>query len=397
MSSQKANRFLSQYGLVDADRFLSHHGIKGMRWGIIRSDKKSGGSGSSGTSTSSAKGSSTKTLSDDDAKKALVESFKNKSDKELHAEGKRKLAEQASTVHDHKPEPPKTKAKSGLSKEQKAAIAVGSVAVVGMLAYAGHKHIKEKQLQDKVDFLKKQALEDPNNPYIVQTKANKQKISEAKAAAHKLHSEEWGQLGLAPPARGPGDKIPQWGPGFYASLKNGKAIDRPEFTIPASMSFRRLSNHQETGNDYEKGVYATFLSNDNKQYSKSGEFSGQKYDLSFSTGGDVRVPSTKTVLSSLKKVLEDQGDSYSDAEVVTAYRQMSGGKWSREDSDGPALIKSLRDQGYSAMVDDMDAGFLGDLPLVFFGKPEKVEATVRTKEKKLRDSREALGIMTPYA
>jgi hypothetical protein len=53
---------------------------------------------------------------------------------------------------------------------------------------------------------------------------------------------------------------------------------------------------------------------------------------------------------------------------------MSGGGWSgpREKS----LMKALRARGYGAIVDEMDAGVIGETPLVFFSEHVSSKASV---------------------
>ncbi|WNM72395.1 hypothetical protein SEA_MOSSY_16 [Gordonia phage Mossy] len=374
--------------MSNLDDFLAHHGVKGMKWGRRKKDDTVGSSpgGSSKESTPKSKSSaptgppkSTKAKAkpsdkDDSMSKALDDFYKNKTDKQLNAEGKKKLKEQANQTFPSKGDSknPK-KAPSGeadvtgsdvkegrLSRKQKIALGVGAAVVVGGLAVYGNKKIGD----------------------LVATQE----------ASKRLLDQELGSLfGSNMPPK----PFPTSPPTFYQGLKTKRALDRPEFTIPGSTIFQRLSDHQETGQGYNKGAYATFLSNDKAAYGSSGEFGFKKYTLTFQPTGDVRVPATRTVLESLKEVAGEQGRRMSDQQAIQEYHAMSGGSWKTETS--AALIENLKKKGYSAIVDDMDAGYLGDLPVVFFGDTKQVTATPRDKSDVTADILKRVPMSSPYA
>ena len=418
----------------EIDGFLAHYGVKGMKWGV-RKDRD----GSSRKSS----GSSKKKESGDGFEKAIDEFYASKSHSELQKEGMAKLKAQANqtfaTAKDS------TKQVVGESRERKAAridksvdklnreanrlnkeidatnpgplgayrranlkaqlseieknrdnlkkageqvragklttnekilIGVGTAAAVGVLAYYG------KQKYDQQAFYKK------NKPLI---DANRKKTE-----------EQWAQLfGESPRMKRADGNHPQsiaatMTGGFYPGLKNKKALDRPEFTIPKETVFQRMSNGKETGEGYEKGTYSTFLSNDNALYGASQEFGNKTYRVNYQPKSDVKVPSTRTVLKALQESQKElTGKRPSDKETFALYHELSGGGWSNPPSVG--LINQLKKQGYSALVDDMDAGYIGDLPVVFFGEATNVTATKRTAKDRLQDQGSFMPTIKKYA
>jgi hypothetical protein len=186
----------------------------------------------------------------------------------------------------------------------------------------------------------------------------------------------------------------EWaGGGFFAGFSNKKAMDRPEFTIPKDTLFQRLSNHPEDSTEYgvNKPVYSTFLSNDKKVYGASGEFGSKGLAINFTAKGDTRVPNINTTVAHLKQVLKSNANDPAKAaywdnneNVLTEYKQLSGGSWSSPTAQ--KLFTSLKSFGYSAIVDDMDAGYLGDAPVVFFGDANSATHVPRGPDAKVRDA-----------
>lgn len=365
------------------DAFLAHFGVKGMKWGIVRTDDQLARASGSSKETTKTSGGGSSEISTKDMSKALDDFYKDKTPEQLQAEGKRKLAAQAAKVYPHKKsadpsddedvDPKASDLKSGgLTTKQKIALGVGAAAVVGVMAYYGNQAYQE------------------NKKALALGEARK----EARRESSRRHDSEWESVfGTKPTPRtdplGPGEGF------FYTGLQSKKALDRPGFTIPKTTMFQRLSNHHETGTGYDEGTYATFLTNDKKKYGASSEFGSKKYTLEFQPMEDVRVPSTKTVLGELKKMRQENGSSYDDAAVVKEYHNMSGSSWSSKEQK--QLIERLKKRGYSAIVDDMDAGYLGDLPVVFFGKTANVMASQRSISDRQRDENTSIPLTRQYA
>lgn len=329
------------------DDFLAHYGVKGMKWGVVRSTDGSQKS----------------------FNKSSEKFYATKDAEQLKAEADLKHKAQLSIVNPTKvgdgDDLQVSDLKSGrLTRNQKIALGVGAAVVVAGVAYYGHQ---------KLGVSKAPRMTEDESRHSILAKKRDAEL-DGLFGDNGVRSSGYYKDGIKL-----GELIhPQFG-----GLINKKAFDRPEFTIPKTTSFQRLSRGAETGEDYDKGTYATFLSHDNANYGDSVEFGRSPYRINFNSSGDVRVPSLTSVLKTVKSVGGANGKTLSDDEAFAAYHKMSGGSWRDETSS--KVISSLKKQGYSALVDDMDAGYLGDLPLVFFGKPTNLTAKNRGYEDRLVD------------
>jgi len=161
-------------------------------------------------------------------------------------------------------------------------------------------------------------------------------------------------------------QISTWGgQGFVQA----SSFDRPEFTIPAGHTIHRLSTKAETS----LSGFGTYSVSDTKDFDRYvSNFRHEKgagnifHHVTFNTTEDVKVPNLRTTLDTLKEVMtkEQYGLEPPDGEVIAAYNLLSGGKWKgQRDRE---LLKALGAKGYGAIVDEMDAGVIGDRPMVFF-------------------------------
>lgn len=405
---------------------LAHHGVKGQRWGVRKDDDLVG------------RGSSRPKLEEssiDNLDKVMTAFYATKSTSQLEAEGKAKLAEQVASEF-----PAKSVSSKRIAKAEKAE---GKVAELDEHISAMRKE-REALRPGARDFLKKADLDsrirDSTAARNSQQKRSEQlrsgkltdaqktaliglgsaaavaglayygskRVEELNARNHELNqretSRQWEQLfgrphpGVSTGALG---TLNSGGGSFYVGLTNKKALSRPEFTIPEGTIFQRLSNHPEDTADYGKvkGAYATFLNNDKKLYGASGEFGHKKYTVNFEADGPARVPSLPTVLAHLKQMNKaeypDKPSMWSDERVYQDYHAMAGGGWSG--GTATRLFESLRTYGYSAIVDDMDAGYLGDLPVVFFGKAKPGTSTERTAVDRGNDKAGLLQLSREFA
>ena len=393
---------------------FGHHGVKGQRWGVRKKDKISGRTTSSGDKPTEE--------SHDTLSKAMDAVHAKEDPKKVEADAKRKLKAQAEqsfpTKRAAKAEKVDKQAaqvgrqvaalkrrqdklgtgfvagfqrrdlqsqinqgeamqkallkKSGqlkagkLTDAQKLAIGVGAGAALAGLALYGQRQLQLREA-GVTPGLKKRLLED----------------NKAQSTA------QWKQMFGNDPGFKPAlSHFDTSGGGFYQGLSSKKALSRPEFVIPKDTVFQRLSNHEEDSTQYGKmkGAYATFLHNDKKLYGASSEFGGSKFTVNFQPKEDVKVPSLPTVLAHLKQVhnQENPKTPFSDEQIYTKYKSMAGDSWA--DTTSLKLFDSLRSFGYSAIVDDMDAGYLGDLPVVFFGNAHPATSTPRTKIDQVQDS-----------
>lgn len=357
----------------DIDNFLAHYGKKGMKWGVVNDDD-----------TPSSKRSSKDEVktSSDGMSKAAAKYYKNKTDAELNADGKKKLQAKADKVFPHTKDskvdgedPTAGDLKEGrLSRNQKIALGVGGAVALGALAYYGNQKLNAKQPSPFT-------INTPNPP--VESLLNRTS-TRVDPRASKIDSHRREMDALFGPEENRGDYPERRSATFHAGLRSGKAFDRPEFTIPQSTTFQRLSNHAETGEGYSKGAYATFLKNDNRSYGSSEEFGRYRQTLTFQPTKEVRVPSTRTVLEVLKQDRSTASRQLTDDETIEIYhREVAGGDW--QSPSNQRLMSALKSRGYSAVVDDADAGGMGDLPVVFFGETKRVVATPRTTEQIMDD------------
>lgn len=150
-----------------------------------------------------------------------------------------------------------------------------------------------------------------------------------------------------------------------------QSFDREEFTLPAGHTFHRISTKAE--DSFKHGTYATHNEADFNRY--TAQFrqelgAGELHHVTFQSREEIKVPRLSTVLDTLKDVLRSGNDEHGlptdDASVLSAYQAMSGGHWSGGRSE--RLLNALEKRGYGALIDEMDAGVIGESPLVVFAR-----------------------------
>lgn len=314
---------------------LTHHGVKGMRWGI-RKEEESGGQPSGG------KVGPREAANTNSSIKAYMAASKQLDAEPLTSAQVVKNLDQAQAKFDAKftdGPSPSSKGKIGqvpehneslkdkwnnLSSDQKQLIiktGIG-VAVIGGLAIAGHRN-------------RKAILALAGKP-----------IENKKFNSHVLQTQ-----------------LKVWGNGNFCK---GDAFTRPAFELPAGHDFYRLTTSTETG--FRDATYSLHSMEDTKRYIAN--FRHEKGPsvkmnlVRFTANEPTKVPNLHTVLGSLKEELGQSGYKISDKEVLKKYNDLSGGGWNSETARG--LISRLKEKGYGALVDEMDAGVIGETPLVFF-------------------------------
>lgn len=160
-------------------------------------------------------------------------------------------------------------------------------------------------------------------------------------------------------------KIKTWGRNDY--LKES-SFDREEFSLPAGHEFHRISKVAET--DFKAATYATHSTEDFHRYVSQfrGELdSNNLHHVTFQAEEEIRVPKLNNVLDSMKEAMGASNPyQIRDEHALEQYQSMSGGSWNNGMAD--KLFKSLTRKGYGAIVDEMDAGVIGETPLVIFSK-----------------------------
>lgn len=295
-------------GLLSSDRSFAHYGVKGMHWGIRKEDKT--GSGSDASTQKWKKAHKPKNPSEAEVKRNLAKNEK-KSLAKLEGDGPAK--------------------QSFVAKNKKTLIKVGVAAgVVGGLYLSG-KVWEAKTLKS------------------IQENVGKD-ISAQDFKNHVNYS-----------------KMKTWGKNDYL---HDSSFEREEFTLPAGHTFHRLSQKAET--EFRGATYSTHNQDDLHRYIAQfrGELGGDLHHVTFQANEDIRVPKLSTTLESLKESLiggkEEFRSWYTDERVLAKYQDLSGGSW--DDNHAEGMFSSLRKKGYGAIVDEMDAGVIGESPLVIFAR-----------------------------
>ena len=311
---------------------LKHFGVKGMRWGV-RKKRDSSPSKKSSKKAPEEKPSSAKASSSKERyKKAAREAQKSGT---LKQEADALLANEQ-----------KSKAKHGISdesgvpqgpkgwrptKKQVAYTALGA-AYVGLVIY-GHQSGKIKDL----------------------VPGERCSLNDFK---HNVQAS----------------KIQSWGLSGYLQ---DSSFDQQEFTLAAGHTFHRLSTTAE--DSFTGATYATHSVEDFNRYVsifRHEKVTAQQFHhVTFKAEKDIKIPDLATRLDALKKTMRLGVD---DETVLAQYKSMSGGSWS--DSTSKSFFKELAKRGYGAIIDDMDAGVIGESPLVVFdtGSMSKKVASVLT-------------------
>lgn len=289
------------------EKSLKHYGVKGMKWGV-RKDEETG------------KGRDAATAKWKKAHKPKKEPSPAQVKKNLAANEKKSLAKIEGS--DEKP-----KKKSFAARHKKALITAGALA--GLVGYSMYQHA---QTIKSIKEHRGKAI-DPDT-----------------FQKHLNHS-----------------KFQTWGKNDFI---HESSWDRDEFTLPAGHEFHRISQKAET--EFRDATYATHSPEDYHRYVAQfrQELVGDLHHVTFRAEQDIRVPKLSTTLEALKQALvgdKKEFDAwYTDERVLAKYQELSGGSWS--DSHAKGMFDNLRKKGYGAIVDEMDAGVIGETPLVVFAR-----------------------------
>ena len=292
---------------------LLHYGVKGMRWGVRKEEETSGRNRSSAEKLKAAH----KPKPQPPLKKAAAnlaeheEKFKNK----------------------FKSDDPKTKGTAGakikkFASDHKGALITGGAITALILANV----IAEKKTVASIENLRGKSID--ANTFAKHVQHSKMKTW---ARNDHIHETSWA---------------------------------RDEFELPAGHTFHRISTKQESG--YSKGTYATHSTEDFNRYvaqfrqELTPGADGLNH-VSFQSTEPIRVPKFSMVLESLRETM-GFGPNFvpPESHVLAEYQKLSGGSWNN--SQAEKLFGTLRKKGYGAIVDEMDAGVIGETPLVVFAR-----------------------------
>lgn len=305
------------------EEYLEHYGVNGMKWGVIKKDESSGNQKIEKKDTPK-KRLTPRNDSETSSKNRFMAVAKanekkpklsTKEQAEALAENNQKFnakfdpPENKKTLADYKPTPTQVK------------VALGAAAVGLFLysAYSGQKILNTK----------------PGKPVSLEG---------FQALVYKSKAASWNGSGFVKPS----------------------SFLQDDFVLPKGHEFFRISTFAES--DWSPATYCTPSVDDFNRY--VGAFRGEKigftefYKVTFKAEREIRVPSLATRLSALKEVLESAspGSKYDDETVLQKYGFMCGGSW--DSPTAKSLIQNLVSKGYSAIIDDMDAGVIGEKPLV---------------------------------
>lgn len=321
---------------------LQHYGKKGMRWGIRNEDDEDGGGNREAAKTPVEKASHNA-----ETKKYMAAA--KKIPEPTPTEAKANLAKnQTKFVQKFEPSEAPKKGEPGqivekqprLTPGQKKALIYGGAAVATYAAlwYAGDK-IQKKQLSglgldklDDIDMLAGKPID-----------------------AKRFH----GLVGLSQ------GKTWMGGSGYITD----SAFARPAFELPAGHTFHRISTKAEEG--FKGATYALHSEDDFRRYVagfRHEKGPGAEFThITWRATAPIKVPDLTTVLGQMSATMKEHGMTGHDdpQEVMATYQALSGGGWSTGVAKG--LIDRLKGHGYGALVDEMDAGVIGETPLVFFG------------------------------
>lgn len=331
------------------EKTLKHFGVKGMHWGVIKKEETT--NRSSNRQRKSVSDPQKAAIENALAKKYMaikpIKRTKAEATKELAKNTEKFLAKADPSVAEGSIQ------KKGLSDKQKKLIKVGAgVAIVGGLVVASA-YAHNKKIQGF-----KQLAGQPISP---------EKFVEG--------------VNLS--------KFKTWGISGYIQ---DSSFARGEFTLPAGHEFHRVSTLPESS-FRPGGVYATHNMEDFNRYVHA--FRGEKasskfYHVTFSTTKDLKVPSLATTLETMREVLsEEMKTEVTPEHAKTVYESYSGGSW----DDSRRITKffsALSSKGYGAIIDEMDAGVIGDSPLVVFAKHMTEKISVPLTDDAIKTAEQSL-------
>lgn len=300
---------------------LKHFGIKGMRWGVRKEDERSGNDGA----------------------KAYIASLNAHKPKKLSEE-----EERASLVENHQKflakfqPPPKVDDRGkGLSRNQKFAIGAVATAVAAGAGFLAYEHFIGGDL--KV----------PSSP----SWASKIRAMAGKPISpHDFHTAKQASIK---------------GTWVGGNFLQPSSFARGEKTYPQGHLFRRYGMGLEP-ESFSHYTYATDSKADFGRYiydmqeptaRSNGIFRGFKH-IQFTAKEELRLPSTTAAVDTMREVLSREGSVATRESAIKAYNEVSGGRW--VSPRATSFVEALKAKGFHGVVDEMDAGVVGESPVVLF-------------------------------
>lgn len=185
-----------------------------------------------------------------------------------------------------------------------------------------------------------------------------------------------------------------WG---YDGYIQASSYLREDMTFPVGHVFHRLSKSLE--DSFSGATYCTSSVDEFARYIASfREEIGTKglHHVTWKATEQVKVPSLNNTLETLRLAIkETQGREATLDQAKAMYQMHSGGSWSHNDPLVGRFFEMLKNQGYHAIVDEMDAGVLSETPLVWIN--ELVASKKTSNPLTNTEVKEALSILTEIA
>lgn len=337
---------------------LAHFGVKGMRWGVRNNDDIPSGSKSKAKEPKKSKTSSK--ISKEEYNEILKKQPKGTKAQDAAAIAKNKEKFKAKFEPNEGPAKPPPKKGWRPTKKQLAVAAVGA-AYLGFVGYNLYQINQTPEGHEALSSLKTMVSKPKPGEHVDFATYN--------ALIKGSISNTWGMKG------------------YFTE----RSYDRPELVFPAGHIFHRLAGGPEHSFG-QNGTYCTSSKEEMARYLASKEFGNSSHHVTWTAQNEVRVPALSTVLDTAKKALgEYSHKDVSDDEAFAWYKGASGGSWGKHGTTA-LFFEMLKNQGYHAIVDEMDADVYSEYPLVWFDTLSASEksSTQLTKA----DIKEAKRILT---
>lgn len=324
---------------IRSDEFLAHYGVKGMRWGVRREMRRIRNSESKSYSSVS---------------EALQNTPQKLSSKQR--ESVKENEKRQSKKFDDVPDEP---SKGWRPTKKQVAFVVAGAVIAGAIIY---KLNTGKDLPSTKGF----SVDEYKNVLPDTDKVGWY----SDFAGKKVSPNEY--KGLAQFSSG---RI--WSNGTNFITK--ESFDQKETTFKAGHEFFRVSHVVE--DSFRETTYMVGSKEEAARY-----FLGWKDQttnlISFKTKSDIRVPDLHTRLEAMREVLVAEGQTdVSPKKVMEIYGNFVGGSISGGASDrGRNFLANLSAKGYHAIVDDMDAGVYGEMPMVLFDSSSMTKKVTTLRE-----------------
>jgi hypothetical protein len=303
--------------------FLEHHGVKGMKWGVRNEDDTSDG------------------LSD------VQKDLKAHPTKKLSPEEKKQLRINQKKHDSHfdpsEEEPPKKGWRP--TKKQAVLIGVGTVVAAGIVAGAVYKVKTGGKVPSfsEADYLN--SIRSAETPGWIKNYSGH----------HMSPTDYKGIIGNSCGRVWTGEHLTK------------ESFAQKEIIYEKGHQFWRISRKKES--TFRDSTYALSNEADFARYVNTFAMAADRDAqlISFKANDTVKIPDLHTTLNAMHSVLVKEGKTkVKPAEVVTHFTNMSGGGYSSPRSKN--FINELVSKGYHGIVDQMDAGVYGEVPLVLFDK-----------------------------